>query len=239
MRPAASVCTTCANQRAAAALAFCIAWLIVGFKNWVAAGLHTLVVYKVFYSRAVWCAVRNPSVMGCGSSTKSKDIIAPRPSNVQVRLTREQNGDVLLTPKGAALRSSHSTPSPNPLLGLESVLGYENESEEFDWDQAAASSCCIGSCFAVAHIGPGQPPIKSENQDVAICIDDFTGRPGMKLLGIFDGHGKLGKRAAEYEPNRLPRHMPRIFMLFSCFSQVLRCSYEGKAGRTDQPRPHA
>ena len=86
---------------------------------------------------------------------------------------------------------------PNPLLGLEGVLGFDDGSEDFDWDEAAGGTCCVGSCFAVAHIGPGTPPVKSENQDVAICIDDFTGRPGMKLLGIFDGHGKLGKKAAE------------------------------------------
>jgi serine/threonine protein phosphatase PrpC len=87
---------------------------------------------------------------------------------------------------------------PNPLLGLEAALGFEDESEEFNWDEAAGGSCCVGSCFAVAHIGPGTPPIKNENQDVAVCVDDFTGRAGMKLLGIFDGHGKQGKKAAEY-----------------------------------------
>jgi hypothetical protein len=78
------------------------------------------------------------------------------------------------------------------------MLGFDDQAEDFDWDEAAGSSCCVGSCFALAHIGPGQPPIKSENQDVAICIDGFTGRPGVKLLGIFDGHGKFGKKAAEY-----------------------------------------
>jgi hypothetical protein len=77
------------------------------------------------------------------------------------------------------------------------MLGFQEDSDDFNWDEAAGSTCCVDSCFAVAHIGPGTPPVKSENQDVAICIDDFTGRPGMKLLGVFDGHGKSGKKAAE------------------------------------------
>ena len=137
--------------------------------------------------------------MGCGASSKSNVAVAPRHSNVQVRLTREQSGDYSLTPRRVGQLSPRAPGSPNPLLGLEGVLGLIDDSDDFNWDEAAGSSCCIGSCFAVAHIGPGTPPVKNENQDVAICVDDFTGRPGMKLLGIFDGHGKMGKKAAECE----------------------------------------
>jgi hypothetical protein len=133
--------------------------------------------------------------MGCGSSSKSKDVVAPKPSAVQLRLTREQSNEPSMSPQRLDRNSPRNV--PNPLLGLEGVLGFDDGSEDFDWDEAAGGTCCVGSCFAVAHIGPGTPPVKSENQDVAICIDDFTGRPGMKLLGIFDGHGKLGKKAAE------------------------------------------
>jgi hypothetical protein len=104
-----------------------------------------------------------------------------------------------LTPRRIDQRSPRALVSPNPLLGLEGVLGLIDDADDFNWDEAAGSNCCVGSCFAVAHIGPGSPPVKDENQDVAICVDDFTGRPGMKLLGIFDGHGKLGKKAAECE----------------------------------------
>ena len=133
--------------------------------------------------------------MGCGASSKPEQVLSPRPSNVQVRLTREQSIHEPVT-KSVDQRSPPIC-LPNPLLGLEGMLGFQEDSDDFNWDEAAGSTCCVDSCFAVAHIGPGTPPVKSENQDVAICIDDFTGRPGMKLLGVFDGHGKSGKKAAE------------------------------------------
>ncbi len=170
--------------------------------------------------------------MGCGASSKAVDVVTPRPSQVQVRLTREQSSDGSMTPTRFNQRSPRRSPrvAPNPLLGLEGVLGFVDDSDDFDWDEAAGVSCCVGSCFAVAHIGPGNPPVKSENQDVAMCIEDFTGRPGMKLLGIFDGHGKLGKKAAEYEQPALRLDFQSHFCC-----QVLCLAHEGKACGADQP----
>lgn len=61
--------------------------------------------------------------------------------------------------------------------------------------QLAASLPVRWSCVSQA----GNDPMKrvKENQDSAVVIDQFSGKPNQMFFGMFDGHGPNGRLASQ------------------------------------------
>lgn len=62
----------------------------------------------------------------------------------------------------------------------------------------------------VTHIGPGDPPIKDENQDTFLLRESLGGVAGVFLGAVFDGHGNYGSVLSEFCRDWVAERLPKM-----------------------------